>query len=88
MSPPGIDDEIDIAPDQGVISISLKPMLDDNNGSLATFTLLLSGESDHEFATPSCLQRPGIGETISIRLIASRFTVPRFAVQSSWKCVQ
>ena len=25
---------------------------------------------------------------MSIRLNASKFTVPRFAIQSSWKCVQ
>ena len=77
-----------MTPDQGAITISLKPTLDNDNGSLAGFTLLLSGEADHEFATPSSLQRPGIGEFMAIRLNASKFTVLRFAIQSSWKCVQ
>ena len=34
------------------------------------------------------MQRPGIGETISVRLNASKFTVPRFAIHTAWKCVQ
>ena len=78
MSPPALVDEIEIDhPDQGLITVFLKPMTDERDGSLAGFTLQLSGETDHEFAMPSGLQRPGLGEFMFVRLNA-KFPCPTF----------
>ena len=63
-------------------------MPDDKDGSLAGFALTLSGETEDEFAVPTGLQLPGLGEAVSMRLNADKFTVPKGLLQSTFKCAQ
>ena len=78
---------MDLCPDQGALSLSLCPTLDDDSG-LAGFLLQLSGETELDFSTPMDLRRAGIGEKFSVRLVGKRFTVQRCALATQWKDVR
>ena len=70
---------MDLCPDQGALSLSLCPTLDDDSG-LAGFLLQLSGETELDFSTPADLRRVGVGEKFTVRLVGKRFTVQRCAL--------
>ena len=63
-------------------------MTNKSDGSLTGFALTLSGETEDEFAMPSSLQLPGLGEHLSGRINVEKFTMPRYSLQMTFKCVQ
>ena len=90
-SPPVvIDDEIDIndLSDQGALNVFLDSIPDEMDGALSGFLLSLSGETTDEFAVPSGLELPSLGEAVSVRIDADKFTVPKGLLYSTFRCVR
>ena len=71
-----VDDEINIndLSDQGALNVFLDSLPDEQDGALSGFTLSLSWEATDEFAVPSGLELPSLGEAVSVRIDADKFT--------------
>ena len=80
-----VDDEfVSDLSDQGYLNVFLDSLSDEQDGTLAGFVFSISGEATDEFPVPPGLELPRLGEAVSMRIDADRFTILKGLLYSTF----